>query len=567
MSAVIPVVLFAYARPQQLQRVLACLRENRVPLILAFADGAKGPADTAAVGEVRALLRTVDWCELRLIERDANLGLGKNILAGVTQVAAEHDAFLVWEDDLICVPGTYAWLAAALRHYAADARVMSVSGWTHPRIIPEGVGHEPYFDGRADCWVWGTWGRAWHGMGRETALEKMAAVKRGGVSPEAHGADLPIMARQEAVRNTWAVRWLYHHLQHGGLCLRPPWSMVEHIGFDEATNAAEAWDWTNPPLRLAPPIPAVWPDPLVQPDCRRLWCRANPPAGIWSRVRQRLRRDAGRLARRLVPQRLRRWLSYRWLEIRWEGDYASWQEVRRVAGGYDEARILRRSIRALRKVRTGHARYEQDGVAFESAPGGWPAMAAIREQAARSGDRLGLVDFGGALGSLYFKYQPVWDGISSVRWHVIEQPHFVTAGREEFADERLSFHLPDEAGAVSASANVLLLSSVLQYLEEPHTCLEAWLAHRFPLVVLDRTPLITRGRDRLTLQQVPPALGRASYPCWHFDRERLLAHFTADYELRLEFPGADGELGGASYRGFVFVRKGLSQQKPPEVRA
>ena len=99
MPKTIPVVLLAYARPAHLGRVLACLRENGVPLIYAFADGAKGAADAVAVAETRALLRAVDWCEVRLTERTENWGLGKNVLAGVTAVAAEHEAFVVWEDD------------------------------------------------------------------------------------------------------------------------------------------------------------------------------------------------------------------------------------------------------------------------------------------------------------------------------------------------------------------------------------------------------------------------------------------------------------------------------------
>ena len=105
MNETIPVVLLAYARPVHLARVLACLRENAVPLLYAFADGAKGPADAAAVAEVRAMLRAVDWCEVRLTERAENFGLGKNVLTGVSEVAARHEAFVVWEDDLIAVPG------------------------------------------------------------------------------------------------------------------------------------------------------------------------------------------------------------------------------------------------------------------------------------------------------------------------------------------------------------------------------------------------------------------------------------------------------------------------------
>lgn len=281
MTTTIPVVLFAYARPAHLARVLTSLRENRVPRLEVFADGGKGPADAPAVAETRALLRAIDWTEVRLVERPGNLGLGRNVLAGVTEVAAQAEAFIVWEDDLICVPGTYAWLCAALRHYAGDPRVMSVTAWTHPRVTPAGLAGQPYFDARAECWAWGAWARSWRGM-EQTALEKMAAGRARGVAPDAYGADLPVMARAEASQNIWAVRWLYHHLQQGGLCVRPPWSMVEHIGFDlTATNAGAAGTWGNPPLRAAPAAPAVWPEAVIHSDCRRLWVRANP--GRWRR--------------------------------------------------------------------------------------------------------------------------------------------------------------------------------------------------------------------------------------------------------------------------------------------
>ncbi len=288
----VPVALFAYARPQTLARVLGCLRENAVPVVYAFADGAKGPADAAAVAETRALLRAIDWCEVRLTERAENLGLGRNVLAGVSEVAARHAAFVVWEDDLICVPGTYAWVSAALRHYANDERVMSVSAWTHPRVTPAdvdvGAGAAPYLDARADCWVWGGYARSWRGMTDENALAKMAAAERRGVAPDAYGADLPAQARVEERKNIWAVRWLYHHFACGGLCVRPPWSMVEHIGFDAgATNAGAATDWANPPLRPAPPIPAHWPEAREHPKCRRLWTAANP--GGWRGLVRRIR--------------------------------------------------------------------------------------------------------------------------------------------------------------------------------------------------------------------------------------------------------------------------------------
>jgi hypothetical protein len=291
MNDAIPVVLFAYARPEHLARVLGCLRENAVPLICAYADGAKNADDAARVTEVRRMLHGIDWCEVRLTERPENLGLGRNVLAGVGEVAARHGAFVVWEDDLICVPGTYAWMCAALRRYATDPRVMSVTAWTHPRVTPRDVTDAPYFDGRSECWVWGTWSRAWSGMPEETAQQKLTSAARRGLAPDAYGADLPIMAELEERQNIWAVRWLYHHLQHAGLCVRPPWSLVEHIGFDaSATNAATATAWANPALRAAPPVPAVWPEPRENSACRARWQAANAAgwSGRWRRLMVRL---------------------------------------------------------------------------------------------------------------------------------------------------------------------------------------------------------------------------------------------------------------------------------------
>ncbi|MGC8603007.1 MAG: glycosyltransferase [Desulfomonilaceae bacterium] len=160
----IPVILFTYNRPQHLVRTLDSLRANQVPLIYAFSDGPKGSQDAAKVNEVRKILRSIDWCKVKLTEREANLGLGRSILTGVTAVLRKHDAIIVIEDDLICISGTYAYLCAALEHFRDVFRVMSVTGFSHPMITPPDVTDLPHFSGHFECLVWGTWARAWQGM-------------------------------------------------------------------------------------------------------------------------------------------------------------------------------------------------------------------------------------------------------------------------------------------------------------------------------------------------------------------------------------------------------------------
>lgn len=269
----IPIILFTYSRPDTLTQTLQCLKQNNVPLIYAFSDGPKTPDVAPLVAKVRGILHSIDWCEIIICERETNLGLGKSILTGVTEVLQKHDYAIIFEDDLICVPGTYDYLCSALEHYKNDKKVMSVTGWTHPLVTPPDVIDQPYFDGRAECWVWGTWARAWQGMLDYDALSLIQKCEEKGIDAYKYGFDLVDMAHIELKRNIWAVRFLYWHMYNQGLCLRPPWSMVEHIGFNEdATNNKSQESWLiNPPLRSVPIIPQIWPISIESPDCSDLW--------------------------------------------------------------------------------------------------------------------------------------------------------------------------------------------------------------------------------------------------------------------------------------------------------
>lgn len=542
----IPVVLFAYARPAHLARVLACLRENQVPVIRAFADGAKRPQDAAPVAAVRRILRAIDWCEVQITERPENLGLGRNVLAGVTEVAARHEAFIVWEDDLICVPGTYAWMCAALRHYAGDERVMSVSAWTHPRVTPGDVGDAPYFDARADCWGWGAYARSWRGM-EQTALAKIAALQTRGVAPEAYGADLPAMARQEKRKNIWAVRWLYHHLQQGGLCVRPPRSMVEHIGFDaSATHAGSAEGWANLPLHPAPTLPPVWPEASEHPECRRLWSASAPSGGAVSRLK--------RLVRKVVPPA---WLApvlQRFFRVRWEGDYPDWAAARAACSGYEAGRITANVIAAARLVRDGQAAYERDGVAFPAAGPPWPGLPVLRNAAQPHGRGLTVLDFGGSLGSLYFQHRRWLQDCAPLCWRVVEQPALVETGRREFQTEELTFYSSGEEASAAGVPDVLLLASVLSYLPSPYAILAGLLKTGAPQIWVERTGFVLAGPARLAVQRVPRSIYAASYPCWFFNRAEFLAAFTRGYRLVHEQRDEVAAPAGLEFRSFHFSR-------------
>lgn len=277
----IPIILFTYARPEHLRRTLDSLRANNVPVIYIFSDGPKTPDKKLAVQEVRKIIHDIDWCRTIITEHETNRGLGKSILTGVSEVFQIEKAAIIFEDDLICVPGTYDYLCAALEYYENDTRVMSVTGWTHPIVTPKGVTDHPYFDGRSESWSWGTWARVWQAM-NEDAKTLMDRCKAKGVNINLYGNDLPAMAAVELKQNIWAVRFIYWHILNHGLCLRPPWSMVEHIGWDsQGTNAQVEGIYAAQPLKICPPIPKTWPEPLEEPECQKLWQKTCAFPLVW----------------------------------------------------------------------------------------------------------------------------------------------------------------------------------------------------------------------------------------------------------------------------------------------
>src|SRR5690606_26162158 len=151
--------------------------------------------------------------------------------------------------------------------------------------------------------------------------------------------------------------------------------------------------------------------------------------------------------------------------ITFQGPFANWADARNATTGYDQPSILARVEAATREVLEGRAVYEQDGVAFTVPPPPSDALVGLLLAAARSRGKLSVLDFGGALASHFLRWRPVLSRLCELRWSVVEQPAFVSAGRTLFAGiETVSFHA--EVRDVD-TPNTVLVSSALQYRPDP----------------------------------------------------------------------------------------------------
>lgn len=238
------------------------------------------------------------------------------------------------------------------------------------------------------------------------------------------------------------------------------------------------------------------------------------------------------LVRDWLPPALFRWVrQVRGGGIRFEGDFATWEEASGHCTGYDAEEILAKVLAATLKVKHGEAAFERDSVLFDEIEYSWPVLAGLMWAAARSGGRLNVLDFGGALGSSYFQNRTVLQTLPNVRWNVVEQPHYVEAGQTYIQDEQLRFYKTIEECLSENQPNVILLSSVLQYLETPTDLIGKLNEVGAFCLIIDRTPFSLHEKNKLVIQKVPVAIYSASYPMWIFSLSEFKQLLVKNWSL------------------------------------
>lgn len=241
--------------------------------------------------------------------------------------------------------------------------------------------------------------------------------------------------------------------------------------------------------------------------------------------------------------------------IRFEGDFSSWDQVSAPCTGYDKTEILNKVLAATLTVKRGEAAFERDSVLFHEIEYNWPVLTGLLWSAARHGGRLNVLDFGGALGSSYFQHRRFLGALPNVRWNVVEQPHYVEAGQAHIQDDTLRFYKSIEQCLADNKPNVILLSSVLQYLAAPSDILADLSTVGASSLIIDRTPVSAYLQDKLVIQRVPAAIYTASYGMWIFSLPALMKKLDAHWRLVTTTLNAEGAV--RSEKGLDFSFRGM----------
>jgi putative methyltransferase (TIGR04325 family) len=240
--------------------------------------------------------------------------------------------------------------------------------------------------------------------------------------------------------------------------------------------------------------------------------------------------------------------------VSFTGDYPSWSAAAIASRGYNSPLILDKVRTSALSVKRGEATFERDSVTFHHPEIRWPLLACIFHAALQSdAATFHVIDFGGSLGSTYFQHRTALAGITHLMWSIIEQPHYVLCGQQDFSDDVLQFFDDIRDAEKRRSAiTLVLLSGVLQYIEDPGLIIDIAKNLGAKYLLLDRTPVIDGAHDRITVQHVTEPIYDAEYPHRFFSRDRLLSSIISrGYNILYEFRADDKTENDAKYIGLL----------------
>lgn len=232
-----PIALFTFSRATHTARTLAALQANLLAQqsdLIIFSDGPRHQQDQEKIKEVRNLLHQVNgFRTVKVIEREINYGLSRNIIDGVTKICCEYGQVIVLEDDLVTSPYFLKYMNESLSYYANNSQVASIHGYVYP--VQEQL-PETFFLRGADCWGWATWHRAWN-LFNPNGSQLLKELYRHKLTQDfdfAGAYPYTRMLKQQisGMNDSWAIRWYASAFLQNKLTLYPGRSLIHNIGND-----------------------------------------------------------------------------------------------------------------------------------------------------------------------------------------------------------------------------------------------------------------------------------------------------------------------------------------------
>ena len=157
----------------------------------------------------------------------------------------------------------------------------------------------------------------------------------------------------------------------------------------------------------------------------------------------------------------------------------------------------------------------------------------------------------------YFENRLFLNSLPNFSWNVVEQAHFVVEGKRHIQDEYLRFYETIDDCVKDIKPNTILLSSVLQYLQDPGNIIDSLIKIGSDVILIDRTIVNSNSVNNIYIQHVSSTIYSASYPCYSLSESWLLNRIGNTYDMVADFTSLDFPALrniNSEFKGYIFKK-------------
>ena len=209
----------------------------------------------------------------------------------------------------------------------------------------------------------------------------------------------------------------------------------------------------------------------------------------------------------------------------------SWESAVRKSSGYESVNVIEPIVAAARRLQSdsqtsfvSNSRYQQIAAGM---------LFSISQERFNIGEPIRVLDVGGAGADYFYQFQKFAPQIN-FDWTVLETPALAEAMANEFGRNLTNLRWLDSIKNTRETYDVVLCSSVLQYVENPFELL-AILVKKSKFVIINRIPLVGSPEHFYAVQNIITNGKRSSYPVHFFSEKAFLTELTQHGDVGMKW--------------------------------
>lgn len=212
------------------------------------------------------------------------------------------------------------------------------------------------------------------------------------------------------------------------------------------------------------------------------------------------------------------------------GPYKNWETADNKSTGYDSDEIFFKTKKSAEIVQRTQKGYERDSLIYYDEDFDDTFLLNIESYKKQKDKTLNILDFGGSLGSLYFKYKKKLK--NNCNWSIIDQKKIVEEGIKNFENKELKFFYSVNDYKNLFKPDIVLISSSLQYLRNYKEVLNDLISLDPKYIIFFKTPFSHKSFDEIYIQKPLKHIYNSTYPSWIFSYDLFINIFEQNFELQ-----------------------------------